>query len=155
MSMFFNPKSYLTKRIVKEDSESLFKRIQEIKIRKNKYLYNNNNRNSFIFPKIKKLNEQFSFDSKFKLDKHSKILKILKIKNNDNINNNINNNKLKKSLSMIDMMTRNKNKIREIENKKILRENFSMGERLCNTKHAISCYNNKIFLPKIKIKSYK
>ena len=144
MAMFYNPNSNYTKKIRKGDSEALFKKIQEIKIRKNKFLFEKNN--SLIFPKIKyKINEPFSFNNKFQFDKHSKILEEIKIKNR----NDDKNNKLKKSLSMVDMITKNKKKIRQLENQRILEDNFLMGERLCNTKHAISC-RNYLYLPKIK-----
>lgn len=145
MAMFYNPNSNFTKRVRKEDSDALFKRIREIQIRKNKFLIKKNN--SLIFPKNKyKIENPFFFNYKFQIDKHSKLLKEIKIKNHDN-------NKIKKSYSMIDMLTRNKNKIRQIEYKKILEDNYLMGERLCNTKHAISCVN-KLFLPKIKSNKY-
>jgi len=142
MAMFYNQNSKFTKRIRKEDSDALYKRIQEIKIRKNKFLINKNN--SLILPKYKyKTKEPFSFNFKFQFDKHSKLLEEIKNKNRNDIN------KIKKSLSMVDIITKNKNKIRQIENKRILEDNFLMGERLCNTKHVISC-RNKLYLPKIK-----
>ena len=142
MAMFYNPNANFTKRIRKEDSEALFKRIKEIKIRKNKFLISKNN--SLILPKIKyKIKEPFYFNYKFQFDKHSKLLEEIKIKNRNDIN------KIRKSLSMVDMITKNKKKIRQLENKRILEDNFLMGERLCNTKHAISC-RNKLYFPKIK-----
>jgi hypothetical protein len=142
MNVFYNPNGYLTKKNNFENDKAFKNRILKIRNRENKFF--NEKNLPFFLPKYKSFKNftkrNLSFDQEQQRIIHIKTIKNLRLKKPspyclDNYNQGLSN-----------LLLKNKNKVRLINENIIKKNNEFLGERIGKIRHSSS---SNLFLPKL------